>query len=260
MYGLLWWVAVPLSVLPALNAAGLPWGVNDVRAIFPTLPACFLLGAAIALFYHWLGVLKGILLSDVAVRADSEGVGTQGLRALAGGLVSGFVGGLLFAGVMFQVGAFSSLAGLVGADSAITGFFVHMVIANMVGASYGLLFRRQSSDLGSALGWGASYGFILWVVGSLTLFPVFLGATPQWSSEAAATAFPSLIGHLAYGASLGATFYLLEARYRPWWVPRDQAHATRVALRKQRLQTSAPTLWALVVVISLTLPVLLGAG
>jgi len=260
MYGLLWWVAVPLSVLPSLNGAGLLWGVSDVRAIFPTLPACILLGAAIALFYHWLGVLKSVLLSDVAVRTDSEGIGTQGLRALAAGLLSGFVGGLVFAGVMFQIGAFSSVAGLVGAESAITGFFVHMGIANMLGASYGLLFRRQSSDLGSGLGWGASYGFIWWMVGSLTLFPVFQGATPGWTSEAAATAFPSLIGHLAYGASLGVTFYLLEARYRPWWVPRDQAQATRVALRKKQILTSAPALWALVVVISLTLPVLLGAG
>ena len=157
-------------------------------------------------------------------------------------------------------GPWRALPAWYGPKSSVTGFFVHLVIANIVGASYGLLFRRQSLDVGSALGWGVSYGFIWWVIGSLTLFPVFLGATPQWTADAATTAFPHLIGHLIFGASLGVTFYLLEARYRPWWIARDQAQARRVASRREQLLTSAPALWTLVVIISLTLPVVLGSS
>jgi hypothetical protein len=51
---------------------------------------------------------------------------------------------------------------------------------------------------------------------------------------------------------------LLESRYKPWWVPQRQVDAIRVERRKEQVLTSAPALWALVVVISLTLPVLLG--
>ena len=260
LYGFLWWVAVPLSVLPALHGSGLPWQVDQVRAVFPTLPGCILFGAATALLYHWLGVVTRVLFSDIGAGADSEGVGTQGLRAVGGGLLSGFVGGLVFTGVMVQIGAFASVASLLRVESSVTGFFVHLIIANIVGASYGLLFRRQSLDMGSALGWGVSYGFIWWFIGSLTLFPALLGATPQWTADAAATAFPHLIGHLIFGASLGVTFYLLEARYRPWWIPRDQAQARRVASRREQLLTSAPALWTLIVIISLTLPVVLGSS
>ena len=75
--------------------------------------------------------------------------------------------------------------------------------------------------------------------------------------KATADLFPSLIGHLAYGAVLGVVFHLLEAHYNPWWLPVTRAQQTRIARRKEQLLTSAPALWALVIVIALTLPLLL---
>jgi hypothetical protein len=92
----------------------------------------------------------------------------------------------------------------------------------------------------------------------MTLMPLLLGDLPQWTVAAAADAFPALVGHLAYGAGLGITFYLLEARHRPWWVSRTAAENARVARRKEQILTSAPAIWVLVVMIALTLPVLLG--
>ena len=190
----------------------------------------------------------------------TRGVGTQGLRALGQGVLSGFVGG---PGVHRRDGPdrplSAAVADLVDATSTVTGFFVHLAIAVIAGATYGLLFRRQSFDIGSALGWGVTYGFIWWVLGSLTLMPVFLGTTPDWTADAVARVFPHLIGHMMYGAGLGVTFYLIEARHSPWWVPRREAQIARVARRRDQVLTSAPALWTLVVVISLTLPVLLGS-
>ena len=260
MYGFLWWVAAPLSVLPVLNGSGLYWSLNEVRDIFPSMPAYVIFGAATSLIYQWLGVFVRLLFSDTVAGSDQEGVGTQGLRVLAQGVVAGLVGGFLFTGVMVQTDALTNVAGLVRVTSPVTGFFVHLLIANIVGASYGLLFRHQSYDIGSALGWGVTYGFIWWILGTLTLMPTFLGTTPEWSADVAAGVFPFLIGHLAYGAGLGITFYLLEARYNPWWIPRREAEVARVERLKEQVLTSAPALWTLVVVISLTLPVLLGPG
>jgi hypothetical protein len=160
--------------------------------------------------------------------------------------------------IHLQIGALTRVADLVGFTSPVAGFFVHISIAFIVGSTYGLLFRKQSYDIGSGLGWGASYGFIWWNIGPLTLMPAFLGTTPVWSAETAASVFPNLVGHLVYGAGVGVTFYLLESRYSPWWVPRRQAETDRVERRKQQVLTSAPAIWTLVVVIALTLPVLLG--
>ena len=257
VYGFFWWVVGGLTLVPLFSGAGLAWSLEEVRENFATLPAYLFFGAAVALFYQWLGALVRLLFSDFVGGSDQEGVGTQGLRIVGRSVSGGLVGGLLFSLIMLQTDFLPNVADLVGSTSPVAGFFVHLGIATMIGTSYGLLFRNQSYDIGSALGWGVSYGFLWSILGPLTLMPIFLGSTPQWTVEAVAAAFPNLIGHLAYGAGLGITFYLLEARYNPWWVPRTEAQAARVARHREQVLTSAPALWTLLVAVGLTLPVLL---
>jgi uncharacterized membrane protein YagU involved in acid resistance len=258
VYGFTWWVAGARTLVPVLSGDGLPWSLSATQADFPTLPGYLIFGAALALFYQWLHRLIRLLFADDIGSFDQEGVGTQSLRALGRGIAAGLIGGLLFTLVMIQIGFLPNVADLVGSSSALTGLVVHLAIASLIGMSYGLLFRRQSYDVGSALGWGVSYGFLWWILGAMTLMPLLLGDLPQWTVAAAADAFPALVGHLAYGAGLGITFYLLEARHRPWWVSRTAAENARVARRKEQILTSAPAIWVLVVMIALTLPVLLG--
>jgi uncharacterized membrane protein YagU involved in acid resistance len=258
VYGFLWWVVGARTLFPLLNGDGLTWTLESTQGDFVTFPGYLLFGATTVLFYQWLHRLSQILFSDHLGHANQESVGTEGLRALGRGLVAGLIGGMLFTIVMVQIGFLPTVASLVGSTSPSTGFIIHLLIANLIGMSYGLLFRRQSYDIGSALGWGISYGFVWWLLGPLTLLPVLLGGPPQWTLAAATAAFPALVGHLAYGAGLGGTFYLLEARDRPWWVSRTQAEATRLIRRKEQVLSSAPAVWVLVVVIALVLPVTLG--
>jgi uncharacterized membrane protein YagU involved in acid resistance len=259
VYGFFWWVLAPLTLVPLFGGAELAWSLEEVQAVFATLPGYLLFGAAVALFYQWLGGLVNLLFSDIIGDTSDEGVGTQGLRIVGRSVLAGLVGGLLFSLVMFQIGFLNSVADLVGATSPVVGFFVHLGISILIGTSYGVLFHRQTYDVGSALGWGVSYGFFWSILGPVTLMPVFLGSVPQWTVGAVASAFPNLIGHLAYGAGLGVIFYLLEARFSPWWIPRRQAQAMRVARQKEQVLTSAPAMWTLLVAIGLTLPVLLGS-
>ena len=121
------------------------------------------------------------------------------------------------------------------------------------------LFIDQSYDLGS--GWDGAHlnGSIWWVVGSLTLFPILVGTVPNWSADAVAGTFPSLVGHLMYGAGLGAMLHAMEAGQNPWWITRRQAARERVERRRQQALTAAPALWTLAVVMALTLSMLLGS-
>ncbi len=258
--GFFWWVVGALTVLPVMSGTGLAWSLDAVRARFPTLPGFLLFGAFVSLLYQWLDALTRLLFSDDISTRNEEGIGTRGLRAVGRGAFAGLIGGLVFTVVMVQIGVLPAVARLIGSHSALHGFIVHLVIANLIGASFGLLFLRQSVDLGSALGWGLSYGFFWWILGPLTLMPILLGVLPTWTPEVAAALLPSLIGHLAYGAALGVTFHLLEARYNPWWISHTEAEAALAAARKEQMLTSAPALWALVVVIALTLPVVLSCG
>jgi uncharacterized membrane protein YagU involved in acid resistance len=242
MYGFLCWVAVTVSIIPAIGESDLPWELDEVRQTFPSFPAYILFGGLMAVLYHWTTGFIRLLFTDTLPETDEEGVGTQALRALGRGALSGIVGGLIFTGVMAQAGAFPKLAGLVGASSPVTGFAVHLAIAIVVGASYAVLFHRQRYDMVSAVGWSVSYGFVWWLIGPLTLMPILLGTTPDWTAGATAQVFHNRIGHLAYGAGLGTTLQLLESRYKPWWVPQRQVDAIRVERRKEQVLTSAPVL------------------
>ena len=258
IYGFILWLVIQLSLIPLIKGEGLAWDLNAVQENFVTYAGYILFGAGIALFYEWFGGLGRLLFGDIAAGTEQEGVGTQGLRILGRTLIGGLIGGLLFSVVMWQIDFLPSVASLVGAESEVAGFFVHMGISQVVGASYGLLFQRQSYGLGSALGWGVSYGFFWTILGPLTLAPIFLGSTPQWTVEALGQVFPNLIGHLIYGGGLGVTFYLLEARYSPWWVTRTQTQTDLVARRREQALSAGPALWTAVILIGLILPVLLG--
>ncbi|MBA2720121.1 MAG: hypothetical protein H0U52_12925 [Chloroflexi bacterium] len=255
-FGFILWVIGGLTLLPLLRGEGLTWSITDARTTFPALPGTILFGAAMALIYHWLGRLTRLFFSD-DVGNRSPDAGSWGPRAVGRGAAAGIVGGVLFTLVMVRIGYLPTVAKLVGSDSELVGLGVHLLIAEIVGVSYGVLFRRQAFDQSAAIGWGVSYGFLWWVLGPLTLAPVILGTSPAWTVEAAASAFPSLIGHLAYGAGLGLTFHAMEARYSPWWITRTDAEATRMAGRRVEASSAGPAIWALLVLVAVLLPVVL---
>ena len=255
-FGFILWVVGGLTLLPTLRGEGLSWSIVDARATFPALPGTILFGAATALIYHWLGRLTRLFFSD-EVGDRSPDAGSWGPRAVGRGAAAGLVGGLVFTLVMVRIGFLPTVASFVGSDSELVGLLVHLVIAEIIGVSYGVLFRRQAFDQSAAIGWGVSYGFLWWILGPLTLAPVILGVTPAWTVEAAAAAFPSLIGHLAYGAGLGLTFHAMEARYSPWWITRTTGEAARMAARRAEATSAGPALWALLVLVAVLLPVIL---
>lgn len=137
------------------------------------------------------------------------------------------------------------------------GLLVHVAIAAVVGMTYGVLFRRQAFDSAAAVGWGMSYGFVWWVLGPLTLAPVILGSAPAWDVASATAAFPSLIGHLAFGAGLGFSAHRLEARYSPWWISRSEREAALMDARRTAAMSAGPALWTLLVLVAVLLPVVL---
>jgi len=256
-YGFFWWIVGSLTLQPALETGRLGWSLEMARSTFPVLPGHLLTGAALALLYQGLDAAARLLFSDRIPERQWEGPGIQGLRTTGRGLLAGSVGGLLFTLVMVQVGMLPRVASLVGSRSALVGLLVHLAVANVIGGSYGLLFRRHSYDVGSGLGWGISYGLFWWFCGALTLMPAFLGGSPRWSAGVAGQQLPSLVGHLLYGAGLGVTFHALEARYSPWWIVHREYQAQPVHRRKEQVLTSAPALWMLALVIALVLPILL---
>ncbi|MFF3245456.1 hypothetical protein ACFYWY_17390 [Streptomyces sp. NPDC002870] len=255
-FGFAWWVLAAVTISPLLDGRGLEWAPAAVRAAVASLPGYLLLGAGTALLTCWLGGLSRAVFSD-DVRDTLEGRLAGGrVISIWHGVIAGLAGGVIFTGGMVAVGFLPVVAALIGSESAGVGLVIHLLISQVVGVTYAVFFRRRSFDPASGIGWGVSYGFLWWVLGNLTLLPVLLGAVPQWNAAALAVSFPSLVGHLAYGAILGLVYQRLEERVSPWHLTRSEATAVRAAARHEQTLSAAPALWSLITCVALLIPIL----
>ncbi len=255
-YGMLWWFLVPQTLGPLLSGAPLPWYHQAVTASYPDLVSHALLGLAVGLTHAlsdraWVTFFHD---SDPLNR-EPGGPGPKLLGILGAGSKAGLLGGALACLPMSATGILPYVATLVGAESALIGAAVHLVIASTFGALYGLLFHDEAPDRGAALGWGMFYGLILWFVGQITVFSWLIDGTFSWTAADVGAALPSLISHLAYGMVTGLVF---AALFRPV-TSLHPLHRQRVdAVR--RFGTPAPALWLVALVIGVLFPILLSGA
>ncbi|MGH2542954.1 MAG: hypothetical protein ACRDIB_09165 [Ardenticatenaceae bacterium] len=268
-YGLFWWVLGPMTLLPWLLSGEQPnWTITAAQGAVPALVAHMLYGAMVGFFFAIGNKLWQVLFVDSdPLNRTLEGAGARGLRGILMGEAAGIIGGLLFTFVMVGIGALPRVASLVGAESPLAGLVVHLIISVIIGSTYGLLFRREVYSYGSGLAWGLAYGLLWWLLGALTLFAVLLRQPVNWSREAVAALYPSLIGHLLYGAGLGLFFHFLALRYDielrrlRYGVVRQESITQRTPVTARRaLDSPAPALWAVALALGVILPLLLSGG
>jgi hypothetical protein len=256
-YGVFWWFLGPLTIMPIWQGNPLDWSYQRGGLLFGSLVGHIIYGVIVGLVYTtadklWIGFFKE---SD-PINREPEGPGTRVLHSLGYGAVASLVGGLLFTLVMLAIGFLPKVANIVGSSSLTLGFIVNMAISVLIGMSYGLLFRYEAPDFGSGVAWGLVYGLIWWFIGPLTLMPILLGGTFNWTPETAGALLPSLIGHLIYGAATAVVFLVLERRHAEWLLL-DPRIAAREARRTRPVGTPAPALWLFVLGLGVLLPILL---
>jgi uncharacterized membrane protein YagU involved in acid resistance len=252
IYGLIWWILGPLTVMPWLLGQGVQWGLGSAQAVFPSLIGHLLYGVILGIAQAFLSqVWRTLFVDSDPLRREPEGPGTRGLRGILLGSAASLAGGLGFTVIMITTNALPQVAGLMGMSGAIQGFVIHMGISTLIGAAYGLLFHHESRSSVAALGWGIVYGMVWWVLGPLTLMPALLGLPLQWSSEAVSASFPSLIGHLLYGVLLALAYHRLQQRYRA----NQRDGSVAAAHHESRI---APALWSLVVLCLIVILLLQG--
>ena len=84
-----------------------------------------------------------------------------------------------------------------------------MVISAIIGAGYGLTAPRLPAGVGTAVGYGAVYGVIWWVLGALLMMPLMLGMG-EMVFAIQQPQIMSLIGHVIFGVITGLAFMMLR--------------------------------------------------
>ena len=148
--------------------------------------------------------LKNLLDEDIKMSA----------RELKLGAYGGFAGGLIFGAMMGMMGMLPMIGSMIGQPTAAAGFGVHMVNSVIIGAGFAIAFGRFVNGTRSGVGLGLAYGGVWWILGPLTLMPLFMGMGfgVNWHVAAAAAMLPSLVGHLMYGGVLGLVYTWLRHR------------------------------------------------
>jgi len=122
---------------------------------------------------------------------------------------AGLAGGLVFGLMMAMMGMLPMIAMLIGQESPLVGFILHMVISAFFGAVYGLVAARFFSGYGPNLIAGALYGVLVWIGGALVMMPLLLGMNEMVLSVGQAQ-WMSLLGHLIFGVITGIVFAYLS--------------------------------------------------
>ncbi len=132
-------------------------------------------------------------------------------RDVAAGAVAGFLGGLIFAAAMQEQRMSVPVTGIAGLPGTGPGVVLHLALGTMLGGALGGVHRYEGSSHAATTSAGVLYSVLAWIIGPLTLKPLFDGASPTWSVEAATIGFPSLVGHMLFGGTTGLGFHLITA-------------------------------------------------
>ncbi len=211
-YALLLWLVLPAGLFPLLQTTAHMGMLDVARTHFPEL-------VAYVLFFGLpLGLLLGLWNNQ---RMPDKTMYFTIARAIFVGGLAGLVGGWAFSAWFVQNNAFIIIAGIIGSDSSSVGVILHYIIAAIIGASFGLLFQRDVRGYGSSLCWGLAYGLFWWFLGPLTLQPILLHHSVNWSYQNGGVLFGSLIGHAVYGILLGLVYGFLNRFWVGFFIESD---------------------------------------
>jgi hypothetical protein len=101
------------------------------------------------------------------------------------------------------------VAQVVRSDSLAVGWVFLLVTGMVMGVIFAWVLGNRAARIGGGLAWGALYGAVWWVLGTLILMPILLGMsafTPLTMAPMRPGALWSLAAYLLSGLILGAVF------------------------------------------------------
>lgn len=256
-YAMFWWFLGSMTLFPLAAGNRPDWSAANASVQFGPLVGHIFFGLILGVVYSGVNTVWTRLFVDAdPLNRRRAGPGIRLVLSVGWGSAAGFCGGLIALPIMIQTGVIAKLAGLDSGVPLAVAIFAHLAVSTLIGASYGVLFRGEGSDVVSGSLWGFMVGLTAWYAGPLTLMPLIRTGECDWRPEAAAALLPSLVGHLLFGAATANIFLAFERRALRRRSLDGQPTAPADAIEGQRVRPTA-ALCVFAVGIGVLLPVLL---
>ena len=120
-------------------------------------------------------------------------------------LIASTVAGVLFGFFMQMRGMIVMIASMVGSESVVLGWTMHMMISWIFGIGFGVmtLISRKYILL------GVIHGILIWIIGPLLVMPIMMGMGPMISEMFTSAQLMSLVTHLGFSLILAILFSIL---------------------------------------------------
>lgn len=135
-----------------------------------------------------------------------------------GGALAGIVGGAVFGAMMHMMMTEimeMAIPGMYGLEPGLTvGWLLHLFHSAVFGLVYvaiaqvGVL-REYAHRVTTGTGVGIGYGAVIWLVAATFVMPFWVGAMTPMAPPVPDVNPMSLVGHVVYGAILGALYPVL---------------------------------------------------
>jgi hypothetical protein len=214
-YAMFWWFLGSMTLFPILEGRRPDWSAANAGELFGPMVGHIFYGLILGVVYSGVNYIWTRLFVDSdPLNRRREGPGIRLAVSVGWGLAAGLAGGVVALPYMIQTGVITKLAGLDSGIPLAMGVCLHLPLSAIIGASYGILFRGESSDAVTSSLWGFMLGLISWYAGPLTLFPLLRTGECDWRPEAAAVLLPSLVCLLLFGFVTANIFSAFERAAR----------------------------------------------
>ncbi|MBY6035802.1 hypothetical protein KUV80_04025 [Fictibacillus nanhaiensis] len=127
-------------------------------------------------------------------------------KSITNGIIGGIVGGILFGLLMQMMGQLGMVASMMGSDSLVMGWFIHMVISVIFGAIFGA-FAMMMQNL-----WVLTivFGIGIWVAGPLVVMPLIMGMGTNLGNAFTPQLLMSLGTHLLFSVIVAIVYKVVS--------------------------------------------------
>jgi uncharacterized membrane protein YagU involved in acid resistance len=129
-------------------------------------------------------------------------------KSLKAAIVGGIIGGIIFGMLMQMMGMIQMISMMVGSESLVVGWILHMIISLIFGVGFVVLAKIIKNLILLTI----VYGVLIWIVGPLLIMPMMLGMGPMIANAFAPDQLMSLMTHIFFSVILAIVYKVMNGK------------------------------------------------